>query len=144
GNLKGEVTAAIRDRLADPDGFVVGRAIGALKKGNDAANVEPLVKAAAAHPELTPEVVTALSYGSQIGTAALPHLREYCKHKDSAVRAKAVAAVRETVPDECAPELRAGLTDPVAQVREAAAAQVFAVLEGKRSSQVSNIERNAR
>jgi HEAT repeat protein len=143
-NLKTEVTAAIRGCLADPDGFVVGRAIGALKKGNDAANVEPLVKAAAAHPELTPEVVTALSYGSSIGQAALPHLREYCKHKDPAVRAKAIAAVRETVPNESAPELRAGLGDPVGQVRQAAAAQVYAAMESKRSSQASNAERNSR
>jgi HEAT repeat protein len=143
-NLKTEVTAAIRGCLADPDGFVVGRAIGALKKGNDAANVEPLVRAAAAHPELTPEVVVALSYGSSIGQAALPHLRAFCKHADPAVRAKAVAAVRETATDESAEELRAGLADPAGVVRQTAAAQVFAGVEGRRSQAINNAENVAR
>ena len=141
--VRKDAHAALREALSDPDGFVVGRAIGALKKEGDAANVEPLVKAAAAHPELAGEVVDALGYGTA-REKALPHLREFCRHKDPAVRAKAVAEVCDVAPDEAAAEVRAGLTDPVGTVRRAAAAQVFRLLENKRAGLISEAERAVR
>jgi HEAT repeat protein len=136
--------AALREALGDKDGFVVGRAIGALKKADDVASVESLVKAAAAHPELAPEVIGALSYGSTIRDKAMPHLREFCKHKDPAVRAKAVAAVCEAAGYDPPPELRAGLTDPASVVRESAAHQAFRILDIQRSGKVSELERQIR
>jgi HEAT repeat protein len=143
-SVKGEVrqgaNAALREALGDTDGFVVGRAIGALKKADDPASIEPLVKAAAAHPELAPEVIAALNYGSSAREKALPHLREFCRHKDPAVRAAAIAAACYGA-SEVLPELRAGLTDPVAVVREAAAAEVFRSLNGTRLSRASDQER---
>lgn len=146
-NVKPDVrqaaNAVLREALADADGFVVGRAIGALKKADDVASVEPMVKAAAKNPELAPEVIAAISYGSATKSKGLPHLREFCKHKDPAVRAKAITAVCDsgsTVP----PELRAGLADPVGIVREAAARQAFYLLDNLRSSKLSELEQQGR
>src|SRR4029434_7420550 len=100
------------------DGFVIGRAIGTLKKTATESDIEPLVRAAAAHPELAGEVVAALHYGSDFRAKVLPHLREFCKHADPAVRARAIAAVASDAPDAAADELRAGLAERVRIVRD--------------------------
>lgn len=131
--VKSEVQAAVREALADSDGFVISRAVGILKKTTTTADVEALVQAATAHPELASEVVAALSYNSQLRDKTLPHLRNFCHHNDPAVRARAIAAVGYSAPDSVTDELQTGLKDTAAIVREAAARAIFDILNSKRS-----------
>src|SRR5262249_54560275 len=105
----------------------------ALKKADLSASVEPLVRAARAHPELTAEVVEALGYGPQVRGKAVGHLRAFFGHADPEVRARALAGLCSAEPEGADKELRAGLQDASSVVRRAAAAQVFTRLEQKRS-----------
>jgi HEAT repeat protein len=130
----GEVYEAMVEALQDPDGFVAGRAAETLKKSDRPSNIEPLLKAAAAHPELTAEVVSVLSYGSETPKKALPKLREFCRHPDPEVRAKALAGLCDSAPEAPVEELRAALQDKAGVVREAAAGRVFVLLEKGRSA----------
>lgn len=123
--LKMRVRKMIRERLADPDGFVVGRAAGVLKKISDKEDFEPMMKAADKHPELAPAVVAALDYSSNNRAAALPHLSRFCRHPQPAVRAAAVKAVCGQFGKELPAELLPALTDPHELVRVAAADSVF-------------------
>src|SRR6185437_252943 len=102
---------AMRGSLADVDGFVVGRAVGALKKSGELGNIDALVQAAAAHPELAVEVVAALSYGSAIRARSIEHLRQFARHPDPAVRAKAIQALSESANEAAVAPLQAGLGD---------------------------------
>lgn len=136
---KEEVNSLLRGALADEEGFVVGRAIGALKKSHDAASIKPMVDAAVKHPELAGEVIVALDYSSDLRAQALPHLRAFCRHPDPAVRAKAVTAACFPDSDDAAADVKAGLADPSAVVRQAAAAVAFKVLDADRRKQLENI-----
>ncbi len=142
GPVKTEVHTAVREALTDTDGFVIGRAIGVLKKTAEEADIEPLVRAATTHPELAGEVVAALSNGSRFRDKVIPHLQKFCRHTDPAVRARAITALWTDGPDAAGMELRAGLTDPIATVRESTTRALFNHLENKRSNAIDNAGRN--
>ena len=57
---KADAYAALTERLDDPDGFVVGRALTALKNGNLLVALEPLLRVADKHPELAAKVIETL------------------------------------------------------------------------------------
>lgn len=136
---------AIQKSLGDEDGFVVARAVAALKKADSIDSVEPLLQAAKKHPELVGEVIGALGYRSNTGKKALAQIREFMRHANPAVRTKAIIVVSHTVEDnEKADVLIAGLKDPVSLVRESCLEEVFRVLDNARSNSIDNPGRNSR
>jgi HEAT repeat protein len=129
---KADVCAALIRLLADPDGFVVSRAITGLKSADLAVAVDPLAAAALKHPELAAEVVGALARGGNMRQKAVAHLRKFCKHDLAEVRAAAVGGLCQAVPDEAQDELRAALRDKSSDVRQAATAGLFQLLVARR------------
>ena len=108
--FKTEVTKELIRMLEDRDGFVVGRAIGALGRPAGRA-IEPAVAAAARHPETAPAVLQFSSSGD-IRTKAIPRLRKFCKHERPEVRAMAItdfATLQSRVADD--KELKAALEE---------------------------------
>jgi HEAT repeat protein len=136
-----DICVALVQLLEDPDGFVVSRAIPALGAADLATAVEPLVRAAGKHPELAAEIVRTLSHSSNMGPAALPHLRTFCGHAEAQVRAAAVGGLSRLVllggaarqkkitAEDVHQELRRALRDPAGSVRQAAGEALFEVLE---------------
>ena len=134
-NLQVEVYVAMLDLLADADAFVVSRAVDGLSQADMAVAVDPLVRAAARHPDLAPKIVEILAQGRTMKVAALPHLRKFRKHENPQVRAAALAGLCTIVPDEIGDETSAGLQDPSDKVRIAAAQVCFKAMEEQRSKQ---------
>lgn len=85
-----EVYDALLKLLADPDAFVVSRALEGLSGVDAKRAVEPLVNAAAAHPSLASRIIDLLAGGGEMRDAAVPHLRVFFKSDDAAVRAAAI------------------------------------------------------
>ena len=77
-----QIYAAILSRLEDDDGFVISRAVGALKPANLASSVEPMAQAALRKPELATEIAQCSLPNSQ-NREASRHLREFAKHEDA-------------------------------------------------------------
>lgn len=128
-----DVYVALIRLLEDRDGFVVSRAVAALSGADLVAAAEPLVQAAARHPELASEALRTVARSAQMRARALPKLRELCAHEDPLVRAAAVAALATAAPDSATQELRAALADGHARVRQAAAEVVLERAVAKRS-----------
>ncbi len=124
--------------LDDDDGFVISRAVEALTGADLVTAVEPLVETAQKHPELAPSVVAALAQGDKQRTKALPHLRTFCVHEAPTVRAAAIAALCQVVPDGAQDELKAAIADPEAKVRIAAADAFFGLVTQMVDNQLSN------
>lgn len=132
-DVKNGVYTAIIEMLKDSDGFVIGRAVGALKKTDLAASVDPMAEAAQKHPELAAEIVKAMAYGNQTKIKAIPHLRKFCAHEDAPVRAAAIFALCGSDAGNVEKELRAALEDKNIAVRRSAAQGFFQILEGQRT-----------
>jgi HEAT repeat protein len=116
--------------LKDKDGFVVGRAVKALRRLNSTIMVDPLVQAAEAHPEIVPEVVDALSYNSDIRTRAIRPLRKFCSNPNAEARAAAIKGLC-LMSDEVEAELRTALKDDSSAVRTAAAQALLSMLDSR-------------
>jgi HEAT repeat protein len=130
---KAAVYATLIEILNDRDGFVVSRAIAALKKGDRREAVEPLAKLAdSAEPLLAAQAVHALNTGNNTREQALPHLRRFCAHKEPAVRAAAIKELCLTVGASVNTELPAALKDSASQVRTAGADAVLQMLNSRR------------
>ena len=97
--LQVEVYAAMLDLLADADAFVVSRAVEGLSGADMAVAVDPLVRAAAKHPDLAPKIVEMLAQGQKMRVAALPHLRKFRKDANPQVRAAALAGLCTVLPN---------------------------------------------
>lgn len=130
--LQAEAYVAMIKLLDDADGFVVSRALGSLHVVDTDVAVDPLIRAAGRHPDLIPPVVEMLARSPRLRSKALPHLREFAKHKDPAARAAALRGLVLGVPEEVQEEIKAGLRDPESQVRIAAASAMFSSLEMRR------------
>src|SRR5262249_58204631 len=84
---KAAAYAKIVKLLNDPDGFVIARAVEALKDAKLSTAIEPMARAANAHPEIAGEVVAAMTSDEALSLAAMPSLREMCGASDARVRA---------------------------------------------------------
>jgi HEAT repeat protein len=134
--VKADAYAALTERLDDPDGFVVGRALTALKDGNLLLALEPLLRVADKHPELAAKVIETLSSGPSerpaIMAKALPRLRKFASHPRVDVRAAVVKALGDPADKTIEPEVQAALSDPESEVRIAAAQILLAKLNARR------------
>ncbi len=141
GNLlandaKSEAYAALTERLDDPDGFVVGRVLSALKDGNLLVAIDPLLRVADNHPELAAKVIETLFGGDAekpaIKQKALPKLRKFAVHPRVDVRAAVITALGDPSEKLIEPEVLAGLSDRESEVRIAAAMALLGKLKGLR------------
>jgi HEAT repeat protein/thioredoxin-like negative regulator of GroEL len=119
--LQAEAYAALLELLEDRDDFVVSQALDGLTRVDMVLAVDPLVRAASQHPDLAPKVVEMLAQGAKMRVRAVPHLRTFRKHADPVIRAAALRGLCEAVPAEMEEQITAGLQDPSAKVRIAAA-----------------------
>ena len=135
-DVKTDAYAALTERLDDPDGFVVGRVLSALKDGNLLVAVEPLLRAADKHPELAAKVIETLFSGNTekpaIRRKVLPSLRKYASHPRVDVRAAVIKVLGEPSEKVIEPEVLAGLSDPESEVRIAAAQVLLGKLNALR------------
>ncbi|MFW6124553.1 MAG: HEAT repeat domain-containing protein, partial [Pirellulales bacterium] len=135
-----EAYVALIDLLDDPDAFVVGRAVEGLSGADLAIAVEPLVEAAAAHPELASNIMAMLAQGEKMRPKAVPHLRRFTRHEDPVIRAAAVTGLVKAVPSGAEKELSATLDDPDSGVRIAGAVALATVFENASQAAIRNIE----
>lgn len=127
-----EVYDGLLALLADSDAFVASRALQALDKVNAQHAVEPLVKATQQHPELAAKIVDILAVGTQMRTAALPHLKSFLTHADPMVRAAAIRGLSVMDVENAEQPLRAAIQDAQAVVRIAAAEGLRSVISAGR------------
>jgi HEAT repeat protein/thiol-disulfide isomerase/thioredoxin len=145
-DAKVEACAALTERLEDPDGFVVGRALTALKTGNLLVALEPLLRVADKHPELAAKVIETLfsrtSEVPAIKAKALPRLRKFAAHSRVDVRAAVVKALGDPAEKVIEPEVQAALADSESEVRIAAAQVVLGKLNARRPQGSGDAEEN--
>ncbi len=117
--------AALIGRLDDPDGFVIGRAVTALKDVDSVDAVEPLLKVVEKHPELAAKAIESIANSHrdkpEMKKKAMPLLRNFAKHPKADIRAATVTALGESKDADLAPEVLAGLSDSESRVRMSAA-----------------------
>jgi len=119
-NVQADAIAALVELLDDPHAFVVSRAVEGLANSGMTAAVEPLIRAAEKHPDLTLNIVEMLAGNGNLREEALPHLRAFCKHADPMIRAAAIRGLTYAGAGAFEDELVAGLEDDDATVRIAA------------------------
>ena len=132
GDDTGEVYDALLKLLADPDAFVVSRALDGLSEVDAKRAVEPLVSAAAAHPSLASKIVDLLAGGAQMRDAAVPHLRAFFKSDEPAVRAAAIRGLCRTDPENVRDDLLAAVRDEHTLVRTSAATSLLEMIDDSR------------
>jgi HEAT repeat protein len=126
---KAEIYGTVMHRLTDPDAFVVSRAVGALEEANLASVIDPLSKAALAHPELGHEVVQAIAHlHQQRPASAAAHLRAFARHDDPRLRAAALGGLLTTNDAQLEELIQQGLGDAERPVRIAAAKALFELI----------------
>jgi len=124
-----EMFVALIALLDDSDGFVVSRALQALKQVDLPSAVEPLAKAAVAHPELAMEAVKVLTHTDVMRKRAEPFLQKYVGHENPQLRAAVIAALIANDSENVEQIVVAGLTDPEPSVRQATAEALFGMFE---------------
>lgn len=129
--LKGTIYAAMIELLDDPDGFVLSRAVTVLGHADLVAAVEPLAKAAEAHPDLAGEVVGALAQGSNQRHQSLDHIRRFSSHPNGKLRAAAITSLCQMQDDGIESRLETALADSELDVRLAAANGLFTMLKSR-------------
>jgi len=120
-SLKADAYVALIRKLDDPDGFVVSRALDGLGSADLEMAVEPMLRAAAAHPELAGRLIELSVSNGNLRAKALPKLREFTRHGNATVRAAAIRNLCGVMPDAMPDVIAAGLGDPESRVRTAAA-----------------------
>ena len=131
-SLRADAYAAILEVLADTDGFVVSRAVNALKDADLAIAALPLAKTAEQHPELAKSVAESLTAGEKIRVKATPLLRAWLKHNDATLRAAALDALGTISELDGESDLIPALSDASEPVRIAAAEQLLQFCERQR------------
>ena len=111
---------ALIERLDDSDPFVVSRAIKGLSNAELEAKLKPLIAAASRHPELSADVVEALTSTQSLHEKAIPHLREFSRDKNPTVRARAISGLLAASDTEFDKPLLAALQDDAIEPRIAA------------------------
>jgi HEAT repeat protein/thiol-disulfide isomerase/thioredoxin len=129
---RADAYAAILEVLSDADGFVVSRAVNALKDADLAIAAQPLAKTAEQHPELAKSVAESLTAGGKIRAKATPLLREWLKHNDAALRAAALQALGNISELNGESEVIPALSDASEAVRIVAAEQLLQFCERQR------------
>ncbi len=120
-----EAIPALLGQLDDPDGFVIGRAMEALRELDREDMVNPLIRVAEMHRDLAPRVIEILASGQAKQAKARPMLARFAKDPNPSVRAAVVKGLGNSSLAEIEPEVRAGLDDPDGLVRAAAANALF-------------------
>ncbi|MEX0714926.1 MAG: HEAT repeat domain-containing protein [Pirellulales bacterium] len=133
-SLQAKVYVAMIDLLDDEDGFVVSRAINALKEADLALAVEPLAKAAEKHPDLAGPAVTAMLGGDNMRFKAVTVLRTWLAHAEADLRAAALVGLCSVSDEQVEAGIRSLLADSSSKVRRTAAQQLFALYESERPS----------
>ncbi|MFO1004682.1 MAG: HEAT repeat domain-containing protein [Planctomycetaceae bacterium] len=129
-----EAYTNIIDALSDSDGYVVSRAVLALKAGDLPIAAPPLAKAAERHPELAMSVADSLTHGSTIRTTSKPLLRAWLKLDNAALRVAALRALGEHSDLDGKRDLLPALSDDSESVRIAAARHVLRMCDERRPS----------
>lgn len=129
-----DVYAAVVELLEDEDGFVVSRAVLALKECDMAAAVAPLAKTAERRPELAAAVAEALSNGESIRGGAGEVFRSWLHHSHENLRAVAITRLRALSQLHGEKELLPALSDPHQNVRIAATRALLEELGELRTS----------
>ena len=142
--LRADAYVALIGLLSDADAFVVSRAVAGLGRADMEVAVEPLVQAAAKHPDLAAKIVELLARGSAMRMKALPHLREFCKDKNPTIRAAAIHGLAQGAGDAAEEQIADGLQDAASEVRIAAASSVFTLLESRRETAKENLRKATR
>lgn len=120
---------AILDVLNDGDGFVVSRAVTALKGSDLTIAAGPLATTAEKHPELADVIAEALIAGAR--SKSIPILEKWLKHQHENLRAASLKALRQANSLE-GTALITALTDNSEKVRIAAAVQLLQMCESAR------------
>ncbi len=121
------VADAVLKRLDDPDGFVAGRALAAMKPLGRGASLETMSEIAKRRPELALEVVKLLASERGNEPSTRRTLQAFCSSANPAVRAVAVPAYALAAPKNCEKEVKAALSDSASEVRIAGCEALFAV-----------------
>lgn len=126
--------AALIDALNDSDGFVVSRAIAAIKQGDRRDAVEPLASLVdRAEPMLAAQAVKSLNAGGNTRELAIPNIRRFCSHGQAAVRAAAIKELCIALgANGVETELRAALKDSASSVRTSGAEALLNLLNSTR------------
>lgn len=130
--LQADAYVALIELLDDSDNYVVSKAVEGLSQADMVVAVEPLVKAAQSHPELAKNIIEILAAGQKMREKALPHLRDFARHENPAIRAAALRGLAQSgaLDDEELQEAVAGgLSDGDSDVRTAAAEALFKIFE---------------
>ncbi len=118
----------LRAALKDPDPFVVGKAVETLSDLSvaDVADcLDDLAATARAHPELAAAVMQIIAGNPSLRVRGLPLVREFCSSGNPDLRAAALRVLAQVAPAAGAKQFIAGLADPDASVRRAAAEAVL-------------------
>lgn len=129
-----KVYTAVLERLEDEDGFVVSRAVLALKECDMAAAAAPLARTAERRPELATAVAEALAGGDTIGAKAEDILRGWLKHAHENLRAAAITGLQARSTLDGEGELVPALSDAHESVRLAATRALLEQLGHLRTS----------
>ena len=136
---KVEIYVAMIELLKDADGFVVSRAVEVLSQADLVVAVDPLAEAVGRHPELTGEIIAALSRGHKTAQRATVHLKRFADDADAKIRAAAISGLCTLSGDGLEDDLRKALSDQESDVRIAAANGFFGILENRRRSSANSI-----
>ncbi len=119
----------LRGALKDPDPFVVGKAVEVLSDLSvaDVADcLDDLAETARQHPELAVGVMQIIADNPSLRIRGLPLVREFCASTNPDLRSAALGVLAQVAPAAGGKQFIAGLADPVASVRQAAADAVLA------------------
>ncbi|MDB5174042.1 MAG: trxA 4 [Phycisphaerales bacterium] len=129
GAAQEQAAAAVTKLVEDPDGFVAGRALAAMKVFVSGSALKTMIETAKRRPELALEVVKMLASESGNDVSVSAALRGFCSHEKPAVRAAAVVALAFNSPRNCEKEIQAALRDTVTDVRVAGGNAAFSIFE---------------
>ena len=127
-----EAYVEILDKLSDSDGFVVSRAVLALRSADLPIAAQPLAKSAEQHPELAKSVADTLTNKSKIRAESTPLLTAWLTHNDAALRSAALRALGKYSELDGASHIIPALSDTNESVRIAAVDQLLWICEQSR------------
>lgn len=135
-----EINSAFVRLLDDPDGFVVSRAVAALRYADVSAAREALGRAASEHPELAAEITELMTSRSYNQSADLSQFRPLVTHADPLVRAAGIQGLAAGQAPDIASVLTVGLQDADRHVRITSANALLETLEHLRPREQMEFE----
>jgi len=128
--LQADVNAALVELLADPDSFVVSKAVAGLRSAGGNIDYAPLLTAIERSPDMAEHIIEMIASDSRIRTQAMPQLVKLSEHENPQIR----SAIFSSAPILGEKELTAGLSDSESSVRIAAAKAVLRQLDSSRKT----------